>query len=132
MPAAGYCLEQHVSLKQFNTLGVDTTAARRVRVDQLQALPQALTAIAPQPLLVLGSGSNVLFTQPWDGAVLHINAAQMRVIRRDQTRVRVYAEAGLIWDDFVRQCTQSGFYGLENLTAIPGTVGAAPVQNIGA
>lgn len=82
--------------------------------------------------LVLGGGSNVLFSKDFDGLVLKINIKGIQKLEEDTHKVVLQAAAGEIWDDFVAYCVAHNYYGLENLSYIPGTVGAAPVQNIGA
>ena len=89
-------------------------------------------ALKSRPLLVLGEGSNILFTRDWPGVVLSIATRGIAVLDADAERARIRVEAGENWNDFVHWSIGQGFAGLENLVAIPGTVGAAPMQNIGA
>jgi UDP-N-acetylmuramate dehydrogenase len=84
------------------------------------------------PILFLGGGSNVLLTRDFAGIVIKISSKGMVIREEDENQVMVTAEAGENWDDFVRYCVGNGWAGLENLSLIPGTVGAAPIQNIGA
>ncbi|AOE83349.1 FAD-binding protein [Pseudomonas sp. TCU-HL1] len=84
------------------------------------------------PYFVLGGGSNVLFSKDLKGLVIHPQKKEIEKIDEDKGKVLVRAHAGLNWDEFVGFCSQRGWHGLENLTLIPGNVGAAPVQNIGA
>lgn len=81
---------------------------------------------------VLGGGSNTLFTTDFDGLILHPVSDKIEVIERSDDFVMVRAEAGVVWDDFVKYCVGNQYYGAENLSWIPGSVGASPVQNIGA
>jgi UDP-N-acetylmuramate dehydrogenase len=81
---------------------------------------------------VLGSGSNILFTKDFDGLIIKLSAANIQIIEEDNDFVLVEAGAGVIWDDLVKYCVERNFGGIENLTLIPGTVGASPIQNIGA
>jgi UDP-N-acetylmuramate dehydrogenase len=83
-------------------------------------------------MLVLGEGSNILFTRNWPGVVLSIATRGIGIVQSDTDRARVRVEAGESWNDFVHWSLAQGFAGLENLVAIPGTAGAAPMQNIGA
>lgn len=85
-----------------------------------------------QPHLVVGAGSNIVFTRHFPGIVLHLENKGMSLVRQTSDRVLVRAAAGEVWDAFVRHTVANGWYGAENLVAIPGTVGAAPVQNVGA
>ena len=84
------------------------------------------------PLLLLGDGSNVLFTRDYEGLIIHLATRGIEVLASDGKEVRIRAAAGENWDKFVRWSLARGFRGLENLILIPGTVGAAPIQNIGA
>jgi len=130
----GYQVLANVDLTPRNTLHLGARARRLARLDAIKALPALLAdaGIAGHPLLVLGSGSNVLFAADPDDVVLTIAASgvESRGIEHGQQIVR--AEAGLGWHALVEWTLQQGFPGLENLALIPGTVGAAPIQNIGA
>ncbi len=84
------------------------------------------------PLLLLGDGSNVLFTRDYQGLIIHLATRGIEVLANDGNEVRIRAAAGENWDKFVRWSLACGFRGFENLILIPGTVGAAPIQNIGA
>ena len=84
------------------------------------------------PRFVLGGGSNTLFTKDFEGIVLHMNGGTIEVTDENDRFYFVKVSAGIVWDDFVRHAIESGWYGIENLAAIPGTVGGAAVQNIGA
>ena len=126
-------MQHNVSLKPYNTLGVEARARSFLAVKALAPLQEALaTADAASALLVLGGGSNILFTRDFEGLVLKNDLMGMAVLSDRQDGVRVRAAGGEDWHGFVQWCLQQGFYGLENLSLIPGTVGAAPVQNIGA
>lgn len=84
------------------------------------------------PLLILGGGSNILFTEDFPGLVMKVNFKGIEIIEETEEYVMVKAGAGEVWDEFVAHCVENGFGGLENLSLIPGSVGASPVQNIGA
>ncbi len=127
-------IEENAPLQHLNTFGVAATARYLVTLrhpEALAALSRGLPA-ADCPPLVMGGGSNVLFTRDFPGVVILNRLAGIRVVAADDRHVRVQAGAGEDWDGFVRYCLERGWYGLENLILIPGTVGAAPVQNIGA
>jgi len=130
----GYTISENASLQTRNTFRVPARAALLAEVQAPQALDAlfADAALRSLPLLVLGEGSNILFTRDWPGLVLTIAARGIKVLdeRADAALVRV--EAGESWNDFVHWSLREGFSGLENLALIPGTVGAAPIQNIGA
>lgn len=120
-------------LETHNTFRVPARAARYVELREASALPELLARreVRGMPLLALGEGSNLLFTKDFDGLVLHVANAGVHVLK-DGASARVRVAAGEPWDRFVRWSLEQGFGGLENLTLIPGTVGAAPIQNIGA
>ena len=127
-------LQSDVSLTRFNTFGIDLKARRFARVESVEAL-QALRAHAvwnDGPRLVLGGGSNVLFTRDFDGLVIHIATRGHRHLGDDGEAHLVEVQAGESWDGFVRSSVANGWPGLENLALIPGSIGASPVQNIGA
>ena len=126
--------EEHFPLKQYNTFGVAVFAKEYVAIHSEKALAQLFTTHRPhtqQPLLVLGGGSNILFTGDFDGLVIRITIPGIRHSLSQQTAT-VTAGAGVTWNDLVGYCVDRGFAGIENLALIPGTVGAAPIQNIGA
>jgi UDP-N-acetylmuramate dehydrogenase len=127
-------IERDADLSRLNTFGVAARAAGLARVRDLDALPTVLDAPEwrDRPLLVLGEGSNVLLTRDFDGLVLRIEAQRIQQSHWAGDNAVVRAEAGRGWHDFVRWSVDAGFGGLENLSLIPGTVGAAPIQNIGA
>ena len=130
----GYALQADVSLRAFNTFGVEGRAACLVTVQDAEALPAALadTRIKDLPLICIGDGSNVLFVGDFPGVVLRQAATGVAVLRDDGAIGDVRAEAAVGWDGFVDWSVAKGFAGLENLALIPGRVGAAPIQNIGA
>lgn len=123
-----------VSLKAHNTFGVDVAARYFAEAEDDQQVRQALDAARQLqvPLLVLGGGSNLLLTADVDAFVLRMASRGIRLLADDGQRVEIEAEAGEPWHPFVQWTLQQGFAGLENLSLIPGTVGASPVQNIGA
>ena len=130
----GYTVVENASLEGRNTFRVPARANLLVDVRRPSALGELFgyAAFERQPLLVLGEGSNVLFTRDWPGIVLSIAARGIRVLDDDGECARVRVEAGENWNDFVRWSVAKGLRGLENLVLIPGTVGASPIQNIGA
>lgn len=128
-------IQENVSLLSFNTFRVDVSAKWFAEVESEAALIDVLQSdIAKSyPLLVLGGGSNMLFTKDFEGLVLKISIPGIEVQEgRDAAEVIVTAGAGVVWKDLVDFCVAAGYGGLENLSLIPGTVGASPVQNIGA
>ncbi|MEH6473189.1 MAG: UDP-N-acetylmuramate dehydrogenase [Halopseudomonas sp.] len=127
-------MQFHVDLSPFNSFQLPCVARQFIQVDTRQELLAALAqhGHVEQPLLVLGGGSNVIFTDDFDGLCLRVNSRGIQVQPLAEQLVRVRVEAGEPWHPFVGYCLEQGWYGLENLALIPGTVGAAPIQNIGA
>lgn len=123
------------SLKNYNTFGIDAKARFFFEFTELDDLTEFLeqnTSWREEQLLLLGGGSNLLLVHDFDGLVIHPNVPGVQVVRETRNQVWLEVGAGEDWDRFVDYCVKSEFYGLENLSLIPGTVGAAPVQNIGA
>ncbi|MEP7187107.1 MAG: UDP-N-acetylmuramate dehydrogenase [Rhodanobacter sp.] len=129
----GYTLIENASLATRNTLRVDARASLLAEIRDAPKLSELLNfpAIRDGRLLVLGEGSNVLFTEDFEGTVLAMATRGVQV-ENDGDTARIAVAAGERWDDFVRWTLGQGFAGLENLILIPGTVGASPIQNIGA
>jgi len=127
-------IESNISLKTYNTFGIDVFASEFVEVNdgsELQELVQN-DAVQNKRLLILGGGSNILFTKDFDGLVIRNGISGIQETRLNVKQVRVTAGAGVVWDDLVHYCIEKGYGGIENLIAIPGCVGAGPIQNIGA
>lgn len=132
MPALN--ILQNISLKPYNTFGIDVKAKEFVEVRTLEEL-KALCSVfnlAERKLLVIGGGSNILLTQDFDGMVICMRLEGIEKVHEDSEHVWVKAMAGEVWHNFVLWCIQRGYAGVENLSLIPGCVGAAPMQNIGA
>ncbi|WLG94404.1 UDP-N-acetylmuramate dehydrogenase [Pseudomonas sp. FP198] len=123
-----------VSLKPFNSFGVDVAARLFAEAHGDADVREALAYAAGHdlPLLVIGGGSNLLLTDDIDALVLRMASQGVRLLSDDGERVVIEAEAGEPWHPFVQHTLAQGWSGLENLSLIPGTVGAAPMQNIGA
>ena len=129
----GYTLTENASLANRNTLRVAARAKLLAEIRDASKLPELLDfpAVRNGRLLVLGEGSNVLLTGDFDGTVLAMETRGVHV-ESDGASARIAVAAGERWDDFVRWALGQGYAGLENLILIPGTVGATPIQNIGA
>ncbi|MDE2346162.1 MAG: UDP-N-acetylmuramate dehydrogenase, partial [Gammaproteobacteria bacterium] len=129
-----YRLVKNAPLDRHSTFHVPARAALLAEINNLTALPELLTLdeTRDKPLLVLGDGSNVLFTQDFHGLVILIAAHGMEILEEDAASTRVRASAGDNWNELVHWTLARGLCGLENLSLIPGRVGAAPIQNIGA
>ncbi|MGN6513841.1 MAG: UDP-N-acetylmuramate dehydrogenase [Lysobacteraceae bacterium] len=129
-----YRLAERARLDARNTFGVPARAGLLVEVQDSAALPELFgyAMLRDGPVLVLGGGSNVLFAGDPPGAVLALAAQSIRIVADDGERAIVRADAGVEWHALVLWTLGHGLAGLENLALIPGTVGAAPIQNIGA
>lgn len=130
----GFVLTADASLRTRNTLRVDARAAWLAEVHDAAAIPRLLDqpALRDHAALLLGEGSNVLFADDWEGVVITMNTRGVEELPGDDGAVHFRVAAGEHWDDFVRWTLAQGHPGLENLILIPGSVGAAPMQNIGA
>lgn len=126
--------QEQVSLKPYNTFGIDVRAQYFAEARNDDDVRQALAQAQQQdvPVLVIGGGSNLLLTADVHALVLRMASRGLRILANDSERVIVEAEAGEPWHAFVQWSLAQGLAGLENLSLIPGTVGAAPMQNIGA
>ena len=126
-------IQNELSIKTYNTFGVDVKAQKLITIestDDLNALIAANEIMTPY--LVLGGGSNMLFTENYGGIIIHNAIKGRTILHEDDTTVIVNFGAGEVWHDVVTWTVEQGWSGIENLALIPGTVGAAPVQNIGA
>lgn len=127
-------VEADVSLQPFNTFGVATRARYLAHAHDDAEVGEALQAAKrlQLPLLVIGGGSNLLLTGDVEALVLRMASRGLRIVSSQGDAVLVEAEAGEPWHPFVQWTLEQGLQGLENLSLIPGTVGAAPMQNVGA
>ena len=124
-------LDINISLKPYNTFGIDVASSRFVEVVSADNLKDVLIE-NNQPHLILGGGSNVLFTKDFDGIVIKNSIKGIRVVKEDDDVVVLKVGAGEVWHEFVLFCITNNYAGVENLSLIPGCVGASPMQNIGA
>lgn len=125
-------IQENVSLKPFNTFGIAVQAKQFVEITKREHLSQLFNeGLFKQDFLVLGGGSNILFTQDYTGLLIKINLKGIGYTIQ-QNHSFVTAQGGEVWNDLVWYCIDHQFPGLENMALIPGTVGASPVQNIGA
>ncbi|GAC1406481.1 MAG: UDP-N-acetylmuramate dehydrogenase [Burkholderiaceae bacterium] len=127
-------IQKNVSLRSFNTFGLNASARAYLRVDDPMLLEQAWSSklFRAMPVLILGGGSNIVLTRDFDGLVLHMANRGIEVVSLGPEKITVRAAAGESWHLLVEWTLSRGFGGLENLSLIPGSVGAAPIQNIGA
>ncbi|MDR2316986.1 MAG: UDP-N-acetylmuramate dehydrogenase [Pseudomonas sp.] len=126
--------QEQVSLKAYNTFGIDVKARYFTQAHSDAEVREALVQARQRelPVQVIGGGSNLLLTRDIDAVVLHMASRGRRVLSDNGERVVVEAQAGEPWHPFVQWSLTQGYCGLENLSLIPGTVGAAPMQNVGA
>jgi UDP-N-acetylmuramate dehydrogenase len=127
-------IEKNISLKSYNTFGIDVKAKFFSEIYDETQLKEILSSdeYKTLPKLILGGGSNVLLTKDFDGLVLKISIPGIEIIEEDSEMVLIKAGAGETWHKLVLFCVENNYGGVENLSLIPGTVGAAPMQNIGA
>ncbi len=123
---------KNVPLKEFNTFGIQSIAKRFARFSSQDELKEILKELNDDSLLILGGGSNVLFTKNFDGLVLRNEIKGFEITEESDDSVIVKSGAGEVWHEFVLNCLDHDFGGIENLSLIPGSVGASPMQNIGA
>jgi len=124
-------IKNNITLKPFNTFGIDVKATEFASINSIQELRDVLNT-NPTDLLILGGGSNMLLTKDVEALVLQINLKGISVISRSENSVQIEVAAGENWHELVCWCLNENFGGLENLSLIPGNVGTAPIQNIGA
>lgn len=125
-------ISKNISLKNFNTFGVDVNAECLAEIENENDLTLLHQSSLPKPFYPIGHGSNLLFTRDFKGTIVKFVTNTWKEISKNNDSVIIRADAGCSWDDFVVEMLQNGFFGLENLSLIPGTVGSSPVQNIGA
>ncbi|RFN59886.1 UDP-N-acetylmuramate dehydrogenase [Marixanthomonas ophiurae] len=125
-------IEEHKSLKDFNTFGIDCSARYFVAVTSVEELKQILSEEKFDNRFILGGGSNMLLTKDINALVIHLNLKGKKVLSETDNKATIQAMAGENWHEFVQYCIKNNFGGLENLSLIPGNVGTAPIQNIGA
>ena len=122
------------NLLPYNTFGISAFASQFVEVSSVSQLQSLIKdkSFSEKPFLILGEGSNVLFTKDYEGLVLKNSLKGIEVTKEDENHIWVRAAGGEVWHNLVMHCVNKGWGGIENLSLIPGTVGAAPMQNIGA
>ena len=126
---------ENYSLKQHNTFGIDARAKYFFEFTDIEDLAVFLNSnesIGEEKILVIGEGSNILLLNDFDGLVIHPNLPGIQIVKEDRQNIWIEVGAGEVWDEFVQFTVDYGLGGIENLSLIPGSVGAAPVQNIGA
>jgi len=127
-------VQENVSLKRLNSFGIDASARYFVEVADQEEVAAFVAEphFADQPLLILGGGSNLLLRHNFEGVVLKVGFSGIELLREDNDHYYLEVGAGENWHGLVMHCVANGYAGIENLSLIPGNVGAAPMQNIGA
>ncbi len=127
-------IQENISLKPFTTFGIDKKAKFFTAVGTLSELKSALIAAKEKqlPVFILGGGSNILLTRDMEGLVIKLEIKGIHLVKEEGDHLLVEVGAGEVWHELVMHCIAQDWAGLENLSLIPGTVGASPMQNIGA
>jgi UDP-N-acetylmuramate dehydrogenase len=125
-------LRQDISLRRYNTFGIEAKARWFASFSNVEELEELLLPDSRLPTLILGGGSNILLTRDFDGLVLKNQVKGIQELHEDEEYVYVKSGAGENWHEFVQHCLRRNWAGIENLSLIPGNVGASPMQNIGA
>jgi len=125
-------IQENISLKKYNTFGIDVNAKYFSSFSTINALNELITQNSKLKTLILGGGSNILFTKNFDGIVLKNQIKGIEKVNEDDNHIYVKAGAGENWHGLVTHCVNNNWAGIENLSLIPGNVGASPMQNIGA
>ncbi|NNC84560.1 MAG: UDP-N-acetylmuramate dehydrogenase [Bacteroidia bacterium] len=124
-------IQHNISLKKYNTFGVDVSAKQFVAVSNKSEL-EKLFDDSHSNFFILGGGSNILFRKDYDGLVIKNEILGIEIVEESDSAVIVKAGAGVVWHDLVLWAVENNYSGIENLSLIPGSVGAGPIQNIGA
>ena len=137
-------IQTDISLLPYNTFGIQAKAAYFIEYTSTDELREAISwlqspSVKSLPVLHIGGGSNLLFTQDFPGVILHSRMEGLKIVsegKKDDAEatddILLRVASGMVWDDFVAYCVEHGYYGAENLSLIPGEVGASAIQNIGA
>jgi UDP-N-acetylmuramate dehydrogenase len=127
-------LRENYSLKNHNSFGIDVRARYFADIDNESDLAQFIrhNPATGLPLMILGAGNNILFVSDYEGLIIHPLIQGIEVLQENTSSVTVRVGAGVLWDSFVEWAVSKNYGGVENLSLIPGSVGASPVQNIGA
>ena len=125
-------VSENYAMLDLNSMHTESYAKYYSRPSSIDEIQKLIKTYQQERMLILGGGCNTFFTDNFDGIIIHPNMHGINLLSESSDRIEIEAEASVDWDYFVEYTIQKGFAGLENLSLIPGTVGAAPVQNIGA
>lgn len=129
----GLKIIDNYSLKNYNTFGIDCKADQFIKLTTLEEVTSFVTNYdVNEPTLIIGGGSNILLLNDFKGLVIHVATKGMNKVEETKTEIILECSSGEVWEDVVSYCVENNYYGIENLTLIPGTIGASPIQNIGA
>ncbi len=123
-------IQQNISLKPYNTFGIDVTAQQFIDITSFDDLKELLTT--KKDFFILSGGSNLLLTKDIEKLVVHLNTKGIEILHSDENDIYIKVQAGENWHEFVVWCIDHNYGGVENLSLIPGNVGTTPIQNIGA
>ena len=129
-----YDIQENISLKEYNTFGLEANARYFCEINSKEDLIKLISSdlFKKSKYLILGGGSNILLTSDYDGLVIKNNICGQEIIEENEAFVKIRSYSGNVWHKLVIYCVNNGWGGIENLSLIPGSVGAAPMQNIGA
>lgn len=125
-------IRKKFSLKELNSFGVNAIAEEYIRITETSDLQDLISQDLPDPYIIIGEGSNILFSNDFKASIIHPVLKGIRTVHQDDQFIDIEAKCGENWDSFVAYCCDHNYTGIENLSLIPGSVGSAPVQNIGA
>ena len=126
-------ITENQNLKDYNTFGMEVSALRFLQIENADEVPSVIRDyLQEKPYYILGGGSNTLFTKDFEGFIVHPAFTGIEVVEQTVDDVVLRVAAGEPWENLIQYCIKRQYFGIENLTAIPGLVGSAPVQNIGA
>ncbi len=127
-------IRENQPLGRLNTFGIDANARLYVEIDSDEALHKLVAnkEIFSSRHMILGEGSNILFTRDYPGTIIRLTTKGKEVVERKEGHIFLRVKAGEVWDELVAYCVEKGWGGIENLSLIPGQVGSSPIQNIGA
>jgi len=134
MKIGSITLQENIALKNLHTFGIEVYTQYFIELTNKEEIEECATHFdeIPKPIYFLGGGANTLFIDDYKGTVIHIANKGISLIEESQDDVLLSVQAGEDWDEFVQFCVENEYYGIENLSAIPGQVGTTPIQNIGA
>ena len=124
--------EYNTSLREYNTFKINIKASQLVWFDNQQDIDEIINLTKKHPFMILGGGSNILFTSDISQIIIKPDIKSIDIVYEDDNNILLKVGAGMSWDDLVQYCVDRNYGGLENLSLIPGNVGASPIQNIGA